>query len=349
MTVLLHLLLLFSSVRFVNQPFRSSQRVGAGHLPVLVADTKGQVHIVYGLDSTIYYAVASQTPDQFNPPMAVAKLPHLVAGAKRGPQLAVTERYVVITAVNQMGDLFAYSLDRQRGRWSAAVRINDIAEVAKEGFQAVTGASDGTFHAVWLDLRQDKANKIVMATSPDGGRTWSANQVVYRSPSGSVCECCKVSIAANQSDVYIQFRNWLNGSRDLYLAHSTNGGTSFGSVQKLGSGTWKLNACPMDGGAVSLSPTGQPFTVWRRENTLYTCRPGEPEQAIGTGRNVTTATDSVGRALAWNEGNLVWLKLDNREPIRLGTGQMPSVALVNGFAICAWEADGQVVSAVTAR
>ncbi|GAB3704164.1 hypothetical protein GCM10027592_35210 [Spirosoma flavus] len=317
--------------------------VAAGHLPVVVSDDNGEVHLVYGQDSTLYYVVGTKPSTSFSQPLAIATLKQLVAGSKRGPQIAVTANYVVITAVNKEGDIFAYSLNRKSGKWSPAVRINDVPAIAKEGFQAVAGAKAGTFYATWLDLREDNRNKLVMAVSQDGGRTWSANRVVYRSPSGTICECCKVSITAKENDVYIQFRNWLNGARDLYLAHSADGGTSFTSPQKLGLGTWKLNACPMDGGAVSLSKTGTPLSVWRRENTVYMCRPGEQEQAVATGRNVTLTTRRADTALAWDEAGEVWLKVNDNKPVNLGKGQMPSVAFSRNSAICIWESNGQLI------
>ncbi len=345
MHYLLYTLLMLAAFSAKCQPIYSSQKIATGHLPVVATDAKGIVHLVYGQDSTIYYAVASEQFSQFSPPVAVATLPHLVAGAKRGPQIGVTGNYVVITAVNQMGDIFAYSLNRSTNHWSPAVRVNDVPVVAKEGFQAIAGTDRGTFHAAWLDLRNDRKNKIVGATSGDGGLTWSANQVIYRSPDGSVCECCKVSVAATGNEVYVQFRNWLDGSRDLYLAHSTDGGKTYPSAQKSGTGTWKLTACPMDGGAVSLSATGWPITVWRRENTLYTCQPGEPEQAVATGRNITAGSGAAGIALAWDEGGTVWLKAPGTPPVALGKGQMPGVALTGRSAVCVWEADGQVMMA----
>ena len=342
MNVLFHLVLLCAflpNVRFSNP----GQKVAAGHLPVVIADATGTTHLVYGQDSTIYYATANGQPSHFTHPVAIAVLPDLVAGAKRGPQLAVTDLFVVITAVTRAGDVVAYSLDRKTNQWSSAVRINNVPQIAKEGFQAVAGAVRGTFHAVWLDLRDDKQNKIVGATSHDGGRSWSANQLIYRSPDGTVCECCKVSLVAKGNDVYVQFRNWLGGSRDLYLAHSADGGKTYAPAQKLGTGTWKLKGCPMDGGSVVLSSTGQPITAWRRENALYICQPGKPEQAIATGRNVTLSTNSTGPVVAWDEGGTVWLKVNDKTPIALGKGEMPSVAVRGQIATCVWEAAGQVM------
>jgi hypothetical protein len=80
----------------------TAQSVAAGHLPVVSADPSGALHLVYGQDSTIYYATASGPTSRFNQPLAVASLPGLVAGAKRGPQIAVTDQFVVVTAVNWM-------------------------------------------------------------------------------------------------------------------------------------------------------------------------------------------------------------------------------------------------------
>lgn len=337
--VCLQLWVLSAKAQSVTVP----QKVASGHLPVVVADAAGTLHLVYGQDSTIYYATAKNQTASFFSPDKVAILPNLVAGAKRGPQVAVTTQFVVITAVNRQGDVFAYSFNRATNQWSPAVRINDVPQTAKEGFQAVAGTGSGTFHTAWLDLRDDKKNKIVGATSRDGGRTWSTNQVIYHSPEGTVCECCKVSIAAQDNNVYIQFRNWLDGARNLYLAHSADGGKTYAAARKLGTGNWKLLACPMDGGAVVVSASGQPLTTWRRENTLYTCAPGEPEKPITTGRNVTLASATAKPLLAWDEGGNVWLKSADDSAILVGKGQMPSVAVTGKTALCVWELDGQVM------
>ncbi len=342
------LLAVFLPISACGQSIKSVQALAKGHLPVVVTDAHGVSFLTFGRDSTLYFAIASSGTTNFGAPTAVATLPGLVAGAKRGPQLAVTGQFVVITAVNRAGNVFAYSLDRRSGKWSSAGRINDVPDVAKEGFQAVAGASAGTFQAVWLDLRHDKQNKIAGATSRDGGRTWSANRIIYQSPDGTVCECCRVSVVASGPDVYVQFRNWLGGARNLYLTHSADGGGTFAPPQKLGVGNWTLNACPMDGGAVVISPSGQPLTTWRRENTLYTCQPGEPEQAVAAGRNVTLANTAAGPLLAWDNDGLVYIKSASKPAVSLGSGQMASVAVAGQSAICVWESDGQVMTASVA-
>ena len=61
--------------------------------------------------------------------------------------------------------------------------------------------------------------------------------MIHTSPDTSVCQCCKPSVVIKNNHIYVMFRNWLNGNRDLYLIQSDNSGTSFGTVQKLGIGS----------------------------------------------------------------------------------------------------------------
>ena len=55
-----------------------------------------------------------------------------------------------------------------------------------------------------------------------------------------------------ENHVYVMFRNFLNGNRDLYLIQSDDTGATFGTAQKLGIGSWQLDGCPMDGGSISM-------------------------------------------------------------------------------------------------
>ena len=81
----------------------------------------------------------------------------------------------------------------------------------------LTASDDGTLWCVWLDLR-DRGTKLFVSKSIDQGATWTKNVLAYRSPSGSICECCHPSILAQGSWVHILFRNSLKGDRDMYLA-----------------------------------------------------------------------------------------------------------------------------------
>lgn len=155
-------------------------------------------------------------------------------------------------------------------------------------------------------------------------------------------------MAAAGNDVYIQFRNYLGGNRDLYLLHSFDGGRTYAPVRKLGTGTWKLNACPMDGGTVALQADRKSVTVWRREGTAYQCQPGQAEQAVTEGRNCTLAIADTGPVLAWEQRGTLYVRSNGGQPVAVGQGQVPSLAVSGSSAVCVWEQDKQVrVATVT--
>jgi len=207
-------------------------------------------------------------------------------------------------------------------------------------------ASDGkgAFFVVWLDLRDDKQNKIFGAMSKDGGQTWSNNKLIYRSPDSTVCECCQPSIIMKEKQVIVMFRNWIGGSRDMYTTTSKDGGTNFQPAVKMGTGTWKLNACPMDGGGISLNTSGALTSVWQRENQLFTATLGDSEQLLAQGRNASIATSTKNTFIAWQNQGQIWLSQSGqKEPTSLGTGRFPRLVTLNEQqAFCTWEDNGMI-------
>ncbi|MBN8825544.1 MULTISPECIES: sialidase family protein [unclassified Spirosoma] len=321
----------------------SEKKVGTGRHPSAAADLSGMVHVVYGRGENLYYST-TQTGDQFTPAIRVDSLPGLQLGASRGPQIAASTKSVVILAIDKPGNIWAYTLDRTSGQWHKRVPVNDAPDIAKEGFLGLTAEPDNSYMAAWLDLRGNKRNKLVGARSVDGGKSWSANKVLYESPDGTICECCQVSVVSHGKQVAIMFRNFLNGFRDMYLLQSTDGGQTFGKAKKLGKGTWKLAACPMDGGGLSVDQAGHLSTVWRRADTLYTARPGQPETELTTGKNAKIASTSHGDYLVFQKAEQLWaVTPQQKQPVALGPGAYAKLAqLNNNRVLCIWEHDGNV-------
>ena len=321
----------------------ASQQIGVGRHPSVATDPAGGVHVVYGQGNTIFY-VASNDGERFNKPVRVDSLLGLHLGASRGPQIAATSQSVVITAIDKPGNVWAYSLNRATGEWQPRVRVTDMPDIAKEGFVALTASADNVYTAVWLDLRIDKRNKIVGAQSVDGGRTWLANQVLYQSPDSTVCECCQLSVVAQEQHVVVMFRNFLNGSRDMYLLQSTDGGKSFGKAEKLGEGTWKLNACPMDGGGLFMAANGAITTVWRRDKKLFTAKPGQAEAELAEGKNAKIVSTRKGDYVVFQQDDRLMATTPGQpQPKRIALGGYPKLTLLpNDKVLCLWEQTGTV-------
>ncbi len=314
-----------------------------GIQPSIFVDGDGNIDVVFGRGNAIYYSFSENQGKTFTAPALVDSLKGLHLGASRGPQIASSRLATVITAVDKAGNLYAYTLDRKTGKWSRQRPVNDLPEVAKEGFNALASDGKGKFFVTWLDLRGDSKNKIFGAISTDEGRTWSKNRLVYRSPDSTVCECCQPSATMLGDKVYVMFRNWLDGARNMYVATSLDGGKTFQPPVKMGNGSWKLNACPMDGGGISASSQGL-TTVWRRERQLYLSKPGEVEQPIASGRNASVATRGGNTFVVWQDQGQVWFSPPNRQaPKSLGTGRFPKVTALNDTqAFCVWE-DGESI------
>ena len=313
-----------------------------GIQPAICVGENESIEMVFGKGNAFYYTSSQDKGQSFTSPVLVDSLQGLHLGVSRGPQIASSRFSTVITAIDKKGDLYAYLLNRKTGKWQNHLIINDVPEIAKEGFNALASDGKGTFFVAWLDLRDDKKNKIFGAISKDGGQTWGKNKLIYHSPDSTVCECCQPSILMKDKQVVVMFRNWIGGSRDMYVTASKDGGNTFQPAVKMGNGTWKLNACPMDGGGISLNERGILTSVWRRENQLFTAKLGEPEQVLAQGRNASIATGNQNTFIAWQNQGQVWLSQSGqKEPTSLGTGRFPRVSMLNEQqAFCVWEDNG---------
>jgi len=313
-----------------------------GTMPSVATDSKGILYMVFTRGEKLEYIASSDKGISFSNPIIIDSIKNVFGAAGRGPQIVKTSNGLCVLAPDKNGDIHCYYSDNN-GKWKKQGKINDIDAVAKEGF--VSAASNGdSIYVAWLDLRYDEKNKIVGTLSVDGGRHWQNNKIIYQSPSGTVCECCKPSVSFTRSGVHVMFRNNIDGNRDLYFMHSPNG-TEFNKSQKLGQGNWKLNACPMDGGGIIDVANGNVRTVWRRNDTIFSCIPGQKEVLIGKGKNcvITAAGDNY--VYAWIENNYIVCLLPGGKKIIAGKGSLPLIKTINEKeVICVWQSDSNIFS-----
>ena len=295
--------------------------------------------MTFGSGNAVYFARSEDSVKTFSEPVKVAEAGTISLGLHRGPRIAITGDDIIISAIyggkgrGADGDLLAWRSADGGRTWSKGVRVNDREASAREGLHGMAAGSNGFVYAVWLDDRSGH-KALYGASSHDGGATWSPNKLIYASPDGHICECCHPSVVISPDGaVYAMFRNWLNGSRDMYLAVSHDGGKTFEQARKLGEGTWPLNACPMDGGGLSVGPNGVE-TVWRRGDTIYTDRPGAPEAVVGKGKNAAIAGDTV----IWSAPDGVRVaRGESKSALLDPNGAFPSIVVAGGHAVAAWE------------
>ncbi|MFI5159916.1 MAG: hypothetical protein ACHQHN_01500 [Sphingobacteriales bacterium] len=317
--------------------------IAKGSQPQVAADNKGVIRVVFGREDNIYCVKSTDEGVSFSTPVLVAHIPAMHLGMSRGPQLASSSNYSIITAMDKSGDIHWFKLNNSANQWKNMGTINDLKGSAPEGLMHIAADKKDNFYAVWLDIRTGKRNQIYFSSLMHNAPHWSKNILAYQSPDGHVCECCQPHISVNGPEVAIMFRNWLNGSRDLYVVRSLNSGASFAAPQKLGLDTWKLNGCPMDGGGINIDNKNTILTTWQRKGMVYFCEPGQPEVYIAKGRNCSISGGDNPVVAFHNNDTVKLMEIKTKKEITVGNGDfLKSVLLPGNTILCVWEQDNTV-------
>lgn len=324
---------------------QDGRMVREGSSPQLVTDTRGTVRMIFGRRDTIFSATSRDKGGTFDVPQIVGLVRGMHLGNTRGPVVASSATRSLIAAGDTEGNVHLFQLDHRTNEWKRHPwMLNTVPRSAPEGLGTLAADTADHFYAVWLDYRESRQTQIYFATIAGSSNNAPANKRIYASPDGHVCECCRPSVAAFGSTVAVMFRNWLRGHRDMYVLTSPDRGKRFSEAHKLGTGTWKLDACPMDGGALAFDGGGRATTVWRRELSVYYAADTSSERLIGTGKNPMLSQRGNTAHIVWQDGARIRLNTlpPGTESI-VGEGRLPSVITTDdGRALVAWERDGRV-------
>jgi hypothetical protein len=286
----------------------SGKGLHAPKQPQAAIGRDGDVHLVHGIGNAVFYSRSENGGAKFTEPQPAFQVPNMSLGMRRGPRIVSVGSAIVITAIGGQvgkgrdGDVLSWRSEDGGTTWKGPVRVNDVVDSAREGLHAMASGSDDSIWCVWLDLR-DKKTEVYAAVSRDKGTTWEPNICVYRSPDGSVCECCHPSVIVSGESIHVMFRNSLDGNRDMYVTSSDDRGKSFSEAKKLGTGTWTLDACPMDGGMLAVGSKGTLETAWRRDGHIYFATgDGSREVQLGAGQQPWIAGTSKGSFIVWTTG-----------------------------------------------
>jgi len=323
-----------------------------------MAAERSMVGLAFGAGNTIYFSASHDGGDTFSKPVKVAEASVVPLNRHRGPRIVLAGGAIVISAVAGKtlsheqhahglasdGDLLVWrSLDGGR-TWSGGIVVNDVPGSPTEGLHSLAADARGNLFAAWLDKRGGNGTRLYGAHSTDGGASWSKNILIYQSPEGTICECCHPSVATDpDGQVLVMWRNWLGGARDMYLTRSRDG-ASFSKPEKLGKGSWPLNACPMDGGGLAATAT-KTIAAWRRGEDVFLAEPGKQEARIGTGKDVALALNGDRTYVSWTEGPKIVLWNNGRTEVLSGEGAFSALAsLPGGGVLAAWEEKGAIVT-----
>ncbi|MBZ5584032.1 MAG: glycoside hydrolase [Acidobacteriia bacterium] len=309
-----------------------------------LAAGKAITALVFGSGESIWFSRSSDQGATWSPPSKIADLPKLLLGRHRGPRVVVSGETLLVSAAPAGGDLLCWRSTDAGRTWSKPAAINDQPTSAREGLQAMAADAQGRVAAAWLDDRAPGGKRLYGAFSSDAGATWSKNTLLYESPSGSICQCCHPSLVAlGRGEFAVMWRNVIEGSRDLYTLRIRDR-KPVSAAMKLGTGTWKLDACPMDGGGLALD-RGRIVSAWRREHDIYLSAAGKPEIHIGEGQDVALAAGAGGPYAIWRSAQGIVARLPGSAAVTTlsRTGASPAVAAwPDGAVLAAWEENGSI-------
>jgi hypothetical protein len=318
--------------------------IGQGKQPQVSVDNAGIVRVVYGLEDKVFCATSTDNAQTFTAPVLVAQIAGMHLGMGRGPQLASSAGCSIITAMDNAGNIHWFKQNKGNAKWQPMGVINDLKRSAPEGMIAIGADNKDNFYAVWLDTRLGGKNQIWFSSLSGKVTKWSANRLIYKSADQHVCECCKPSIAVSGNTVAVMFRNWLNGSRDLYTLRSADAGKTFSAAQKMGLGTWKLDGCPMDGGGVRINTSNQIQTVWQRKGDIYFAQGADPELYIGKGKTCSLVANGEQAIITYqNNDTLKLVTIPDKKTTVIGQGDfVRSVQLKANHNFFVWEQGNQI-------
>ncbi|MGQ9582932.1 MAG: hypothetical protein ACUVV6_05385, partial [Thermoplasmatota archaeon] len=182
-----------------------------------------------------------------NGSLALARDPtrtHFVSNFRPGP--STQPEYDPVLAIGPGDELYIAWVDQREydlniyltssgdrgGSFSPAVRVNDDASGHKylQDSPDVAVGPDGTVWVVWMDNRSGDED-IYMATSTDGGSTFSPNTRVDDGPPGTNQSHPSIAISGS-GRVAVAWEDTRGGDRDIRCAFS-DGGSSFGPSSRV--------------------------------------------------------------------------------------------------------------------
>ena len=250
-------------------PERATTIAGGAIQPHLAASEDGSFYAVFIKDGNIGFSSSTDQGKTWSAPVvALDAKGKAKGGMQRGPRIAVDAKKTLYVTAPLCFDeaefskqyptqdlYFAVSTDGGK-TFSKPVQINDVPKKAPESLHWLAAAPNGDVFVAWLDLRnRDKGQDLAWVKITEQGRKIGKNQLIP----GPLCECCAPGLTVDPkgNPTLIYREGGKIPSRAIYIAASSNGGTSFTKIARLNQGESRIESCPMDAPAVAVSPDGK--------------------------------------------------------------------------------------------
>jgi len=237
--------------------------------PHLAASDDGSFYAAFIKDGNILFAESADKGRTWSAPVtAIDAKGKATGGMQRGPRIAVDGKktiYITAPVSYDEAELAAkkypvrelYMVVSTDGgkTFSKPAQVNDAPKKAPESLHWLAAAPNGDVFAVWLDLRnRAQGQDLAWAKISEQGKKIGRNGLLP----GPLCECCAPGLTVDaKGNPVVLYREGGKANRNIFLAQSTNGGTSFSKINRINAGDTKIDSCPMDAPQVAVSRDGK--------------------------------------------------------------------------------------------
>ena len=122
---------------------------------------------------------------------------------------------------------------------------------------------------------------------------------------------------------------------------SNDAGQTWSAAKKVGNETWKIDACPMDGGGLTLTGQARPYAVFRKEKEIHYSTPGAIERMLGEGKDPAIASGlDESLYVVWTSPTGAIESMNSKENkvrVLAPKGAYPQVVFTGHQALAFWE------------
>lgn len=230
------------------------QTVHAAFVAMPVTGKQPYIGYLHSEDGGLHWSQPIALTQQFNQPVE-SKIGNDIQIAASGDKLLVV--WQTTGELPGMGPLLTvYSNDAGK-TWQQGAK--PTGSDADQSHHELLADTEGRFHAVWLDDRDENGYQGVRyARSSDVGQHWELAQTI----DDSSCSCCwnRLALGAD-GKLNLLYRDMT--PRDMALAQSADSGASWQRISTVGTFNWNFDGCPHNGGGLSVAGDGSLHSlVW---------------------------------------------------------------------------------------